>query len=196
MWIDCKINLIFTSNICWCQKTPFFFHLLLSLPFPHTFFLPYVAACRTPDSVTGQDQWHLTPATLLLTPKPPPVLKVAGGARRAAAFLSSHWSEGGKREDQTKGCLALQQARNTFSASGRCLCYSFFFFASSGISVKILQMYNLMGKGGWLREVVVKSITMERSMWGKRRRAPFQTQSNEHDFALFCKTMYLFFHHF
>lgn len=176
MRIDCKINLIFTSNIYWRQKIPTF---LLRPPFPPSF-PPYIFSaicCRTLrlDGVTGQHQWRLIPATLLLlTPNTPRalVLKVEScclpreppdrrrkreRSRHRAAWLC-------KKAKQHIFCLWKMFMPQLL----------FFFSASSGISMKILQTYNLMGKGGWLSKVVVvKSSKMKRIIWGKRRRAPF-----------------------
>lgn len=175
MRIDCKINLIFTSNIYWCQKIATF---LLPPPFPPSF-PPYIFSticCRTLrlDGVTGQHQWRLIPATLLLlTPNTPRalVLKV-----ESCCLPLEPPDRRRKRErSRHRAAWLCKRQSNTFSACGRCLCHSFFFFsASSGISMKILQTYNLMGKGGWLSKVgVVKSSKMKRIIWGKRRRAPF-----------------------
>lgn len=177
MQIDCEINLIFTSNIYWHQKTPIFFLLPFPPPFPYMFFLP---------------------ALLLITPNigSTLVLKVAGWAWRVAAFPSSHRPGGGKRERTGHRAVWLCKRQATHFLLLEDVYATAFFLASSGISMKILQKYNVMGKGGWLRKVVVvKSSKMKRSIWGKRR-APFQTQSNEHDFALFCRTTSLFSHHF
>lgn len=113
---------MFTSNIYWCQKTPFFFLLPFPLLFPIHFFLPYIATCCTTDTVTNI--WFQLPSS--------PNTKYTSGTRVEGCWMSMEGCylpqppdrKRKKKEGWAQSCLALQKASNTFSSSGRCSCCS------------------------------------------------------------------------
>lgn len=122
----------------------------------------------------GNISWHLIPVTfLLLTPN-------SSGTHVEGCWMS--------KKDCCLPLEPLGRSRKKRMDWAQCS----FFSTSSGISIKLLQMYNWMWKEGWFKNVVeVKSRKMK-SIWGKRKRAPLQTQMNM-TLLYFVKRYFWFF---
>lgn len=140
-----------------------FLSSLFSLLSPMHFFLAYIATCWVLGSVMRQSPSSDSSHTLA------PNTKYTAGTGVESCWMSTEGCghplkppdrRRKQREDWSQGFLAPQKASNAFFASGRCLCYRFF-SASSGISMNILKMYNLMGKGSRLGKVVVVEEVFE-----------------------------------
>lgn len=109
---------------------------LLPPAFPSSF-SPYIFSTIHPASCTvswGNISWHLIPATFLLLTPNASGIPVEGCWMSKKELLSSPWATGQEQEKES-GLSTVQ-------------CFS----VSSDISIKSFQMYNLMGKEGWLKK--------------------------------------------